>query len=354
MKQRWFGLGLWAWVLSSIGDDGPGGKHDPERAAAHARDLGAQRVYVKVCDGTSVQNEKTAKAYIRALRRAGVDVYAWGYLYDTNPSAQARSLVERAFDAAAGEHVSGYIANVEKQFADDGAPDAARLDELLGTLRERIGGGPGDGRIAVSGYGRLDFFPKWPWHVLARHKVVGMPQVYGFKSNVHAAERVRTATLNYARLGLPTVTTFGTFVSESMDHSPTEIRAAGIELQWLSRCGFSEPGFDAWSQQHIETHPERGAVESTLRSFLETAQGPFGTPASLLAAVPDKAPEWHRRSALTKLGFYQGPIFGGPAEAYRESVVAFQRASGTLSPDGAWGPKTHAAVLARLADAPSA
>ena len=261
MKQ-WFGLGLWAWVLSQIGDDGASREHDPQRAADKARELGAQRVYVKVCDGVKGQNAKTAKAYVKALRTAGIDVYAWGYLYDSAPAAQAISLVEHAFDAFGGEHCSGYIVNVEKQFADDGAVDAVRIDELLGALRERIGGAPGDDRIAVSSYGQINFFPKWPWHMLARHKVVAMPQVYGFKTPAHAAERVRTATLNYARMGLPVVTTFGTFVSETMDHSPAEIFAARSELMTLARAGFSEPGFDAWSQQHIEKHPQRVDVES--------------------------------------------------------------------------------------------
>mgnify|MGYP001567227885 CR=1 FL=1 len=354
MKQRWLGLGLWAWVLSSIADDGQSGKHDPARAADKARELGAQRVYVKVCDGVQGQNEKTAKVYIRELRRAGIDVYAWGYLYDTGPSAQAVSLVEHAFGAFDGEHCSGYIANVEKQFADDGAPDAGRLDTMLGALRERIGGTPGDGRLAVSSYGRFDYFPKWPWHVLAAHRVVGMPQVYGFKSPLHAAERVRTATLNYARLGLPTVTTFGAFVNETMDHSPAEIAAALDELKSLSRLGHSEPGYDAWSQQHIETHPERSELEAVLKAGPTAGLSPLRTVPGLIGATPDRTPEWHRRSVLTKLGFYKGPIFGAAGAAPSESIAAFQRSRGTLTADGSWGPKTHAAMVAALLDCPPA
>jgi hypothetical protein len=54
-----------------------------------------------------------------------------------------------------------------------------------------------------------------------------------------------------------------------------------------------------------------------------------------------------RQGALKELGYYEGEIGGAWSTECRYALTQFQTKAG-LTPDGVWGPKTNAAVLAAL------
>ena len=323
------GLGLWAWVLDRIH------KGDVPAMAAEAKALSASRVLIKASDGISTQNRQTATKLATALAERGIKTWAWAYLYDRKPDEQANILVTRARSMGA----EAVVLNVEKEFSDDSKPvDEAALEALLVAVRSQWAG-----PLAVSSYGRITHFPGWPWHLLRKHGVLGMPQVYGFSSEEHARARIRVAVENYAQLGVRVIPTFGAWVDDSFDHSWREVRGCIAETAALAGEGLCEPAADAWSWQHFAKHPEADSLLDVLSNPAKfEATGPART--FLLPDSVKVTDSWQHKAALMRLGLWGAPLFGSH-KAWDGAVKAYQKARG-LTPDGAIGPKTHAVLRA--------
>ena len=326
------GIGIWAWVLSRV----TGG--DPVKGAALAKRMGASRVYVKVADGGSKQNGGSSEPFAEALRAVGIEVWAWAYQYDSRAEAQAELLVSRAKIIGA----TGLVINAEKEFADEGADDAREMTELLDETR-KLWRGP----LAVSSFGRIDFFPKYPWHVFAGRGLIGMPQVYGYEGQNRASGRAQMAVENYAALGFAEVVpTFGAFVNDSMTHSPESITSALRRTAELSDDGLCSPAADLWSLQHILQHPNAEGVIGVSQHFA----GEFGVEhghAQGHRDLPLDKP-WQVRAALLRLGAYRGPLFGDSPD-WPSAVRTFQQAHPACGrADGVVGPLTMTAIRAAL------
>ena len=326
------GIGIWAWVLSRV----TGG--DPKAGAALVKRMGASRVYVKVADGGSIQNGDSAEPFAEALRTVGIEVWAWAYQYDKFPTTQAKLLASRARAIGA----VGLIINAEKEFSDDGGADAQAMTDLLDETRKAW-----SGPLGVSSFGRIDFFPRYPWHVFAGRGLIGMPQVYGYEGSNRAAGRAQIAVENYAALGFAEVVpTFGAFVNDSMTHSPESITSALRRTAELSDDGICSPAADLWSLQHILQHPNAEGVIGVSQHFA----GEFGVGhghAQGHRNLPLDKP-WQVRAALLRLGAYRGPLFGETPE-WSSAVRTFQQnhpAAGRA--DGVVGPLTMAAIRAAL------
>jgi hypothetical protein len=326
------GIGIWAWILSHVTDG------DPVKGAALAKRMGASRVYVKVADGASRQNAGSAEPFADALRAVGIEVWAWSYQYDHDAAAQAGLLASRAKSIGA----TGLIINAEKEFADE-ADDARKMTALLDETRKAW-----TGPLGVSSFGRIDFFPRYPWHVFAGRGLIGMPQVYGYEGANRASGRAQVAVENYAALGFAEVVpTFGAFVNDSMTHSPESITSALRRVAELSDDGLCSPAADLWSLQHILGHPNAEGVVGVSAHFA----GEFGVGHGHGEGHRDLPLDkpWQVRAALLRLGAYRGPLFGTPAE-WAPAVRAFQQAHPACGrPDGVVGPLTMTAIRAALA-----
>src|SRR3954451_14372950 len=87
------GDGMWIWYVSKA----QGG--DPARIAARARSRGVDTVFIKAGDGTDSWSQFTL-GLVSALKRGGLHVCAWQYVYGSDPAGEARVGAAAAADGA--------------------------------------------------------------------------------------------------------------------------------------------------------------------------------------------------------------------------------------------------------------
>jgi hypothetical protein len=153
--------GLWIWDFA---------KNAPpaERAARLARDAGFHRVFIKAAEGapdTLPPPSRWARNFseenVAPFRRAGLEVWAFGYFYPDHfrgPSGVDWGALEDQVDVAvrnaARPGVVGIVVDAEAEFYDRGA-DATRLCKLL---RERF-----PGKVAYTSFGWLSAHRRFPF-----------------------------------------------------------------------------------------------------------------------------------------------------------------------------------------------
>ena len=317
------GVGLWLWQLSKIA----GG--DPQHTAALCDQLHARRAYIKVADGRTRSTSGRAVTG-KALHDAGIAPWAWSYCYDSSPKEQADALA----DAAKEYGCKGAIVNAEIEFNDRKGPDASTMDALLSRLRERLGP---TFPIGLSSFKFPTFQPSYPWHVLHRHNVLGMPQVYlwGRRGARHQTTR---AILEWSALGLQVLPSLGAWDAAPDGHTPGQVLEAGEVIKGLAQVGLCHPVADLWVLDRMEAREWEWPCTQLTDQLRE--HGP------LSAALGLETP-WWQLAALLRLGFYDGPLNTGWTADARGCLQKVQAELGT-KPDGVWGPRTQAAVRGEL------
>lgn len=138
--------GMWIWYVS---------KSERGSAAAivaRARRSGIGTVYVKAADGGDVWRQ-FSRRLIRALRRGGLDVCAWQFVYGRRPLAEARAAA-RAVKRGADCFVIDAETDYEGRYA--------AADRYVRALRARIGDAfP----VSLAAFPYVDYHPAFPYSV---------------------------------------------------------------------------------------------------------------------------------------------------------------------------------------------
>lgn len=191
------GLGVWLWYV-----EGTGLTH--AELATRLADLGVRRIYVKVADGgsdCSTWPELCDATVPATYQAAGIEAWAWAYVYPGSTTSQADALRQ-----AARTGYDGYVLDIEVEFdgqsgtltdtmeAYASARAAVVADGTVDTgweLRATTWGNPADHAMRVD--------------IIDRYVDAHMPQTYvevwGSSYQDNPAEWVQAGTCEYRDLG---------------------------------------------------------------------------------------------------------------------------------------------------------
>jgi len=177
MARSLHGKYLWIWEVAQTACG------NPTLIAELGKKLGMTGFIIKAHDGTTVWPQFAQ--VVGPLKKAGLAVIAWGYVYGVDPIAETRA-AQVGIDAGA----DAYIIDAESGY--EGKPEAART--LASALRLR-------NRKLTIGYAPFAFpseHPTFPYAEFSTYCDVCLPQIYwaDFVMPVlHATEKC------YAELG---------------------------------------------------------------------------------------------------------------------------------------------------------
>ena len=168
------GDGMWIWYVSRSS----GG--DPGRIARRARRHGIETVYIKSSDGSNAWSQFSS-SLVSKLRKRGLRVCAWQFVYGNHPIAEARRGAE-----AVKKGARCLVIDAEGQY--EGKYPAA--DSYVDHLRSYIGA---DFPTALAGFPYVDYHPAFPYSVFlgpgAAH--FNLPQLYWHTIGVSVGEGYR-------------------------------------------------------------------------------------------------------------------------------------------------------------------
>lgn len=162
------GKGFFIWKIPSC----EGG--NAQAIAGQAQVAGLNFVAIKIADGTRPMNYDTARAVdliapvMLALKSAGIQVWAWHFVYGADPLGEARKAIQRMQSL----QFDGYVIDAETEFKQPGKDKAAR--QYLAELRSAYPTLP----IALSSFRFPSYHPDFPWKAFLDGIDYHMPQVY--------------------------------------------------------------------------------------------------------------------------------------------------------------------------------
>jgi hypothetical protein len=210
--------GAWLWYIEGVG-------MSHTELAERLVSLSIDRVYVKVADGSadcSAWPELCDTSVPAAYRAAGVEPWAWAYVYPGSATSQAGAL-----GRAATTGYAGYVLDIEVEF--DG--QSATLTDTMEAFAEARADAVADG---ATGFGlRATTWGNPEDHgmrvdIIDRYVDAHMPQTYvevwGASYMRDAADWVQVGTCEYRSLGA-TRPIHHIVSTETGDITPTQIEA---------------------------------------------------------------------------------------------------------------------------------
>jgi peptidoglycan hydrolase-like protein with peptidoglycan-binding domain len=308
--------GMWIWYVShSEGGSVPA-------IVRRAKEAGIGTVYVKAGDGPAVWNQFN-QSLIGPLRRAGIDVCAWQFVYGDHPLAEARvgaTAVHRGADCLVIDAEADY----EGKYA--------AADLYLHQLRELIGA---SFPLSLAGFPFVDYHPAFPYSVFLGPggATFNQPQMY-WKAIGTSVQGVFEHTYRFNRIwGLPIYPIGQTYQGPSSE----ELR---LFRRFAASFGHYAPSWWDWQ----ETSPTEWS-----------ALGAAGADRPLSAYEPAVVhPLLKIKSKGDMVVWAQERLLGAGAELpvtgifgseTRTAVEAFQEAHG-LAVSGVIGTETWQALLA--------
>lgn len=183
------GKGLFIWRVPRI----EGG--NPKSVATVAKEAGLTHVLVKIANGPYVYNglwndpTDYTTPLVNELRKTGVKVWGWHYVYGDDPVGEANVAIRRVKQY----RLDGYVIDAEAEYKKDGRKAAAR------TFMSRLRASLPNLDIALSSYRYPSYHPQLPWGEFLSGCTYNMPQVYWMKANnpgeqltrcIHEFERI--------------------------------------------------------------------------------------------------------------------------------------------------------------------
>ena len=176
------GDGMWIWYVSRAG----GGS--VQRIAATAKRRGIETVFIKSSDGGRYWGQ-FSRRLVRKLKRRGLNVCAWQYVYGGRPTTEA-AVGARAVRAGA----DCLVIDAESQY--EGKYTSAR--KYVRSLRARIGA---DYPLGLAGFPYVHYHPAFPYSVFLGPggAQFNLPQMY-WRAIGTTVSRVYSTTYLYNRV----------------------------------------------------------------------------------------------------------------------------------------------------------
>lgn len=162
------GKGFFIWKIK----DCQGG--NAEQIASEAYNAGFSHVLIKIADGAyaynwdTVNNVDRIPPVVAALRKYGIKVWGWHYVYGYNPVSEAN----KAISQVNKYNLDGYVIDAEGEFKQTGMDAVAKT--FLSTLRTGLPNFP----VALCSYRWPSYHPQFPWKTFLEKCDLNMPMVY--------------------------------------------------------------------------------------------------------------------------------------------------------------------------------
>ena len=252
------GNGYFIWLLKRAA----GG--DPEKMADMAKAAGLSWVAIKVTDGPYVFNNSNQAALlgpaVSALRKRGISVWGWGYIYGYLPTAEANMAARQVKDYG----LDGFIIDAEGEMKNK--PNQAR--EYMRVLRPQV-----KVPLAICSFRFPYYHMEFPWDAF-RSCDVNMPQVYWMQAHNAGAQLQKTVS-DFKKLGytMPMVPVGAAFSEWGWTAQPAEV----LEFR-KTAAEMGMPGYSWWEWYEAEVrHPELWQA-STDTSIAKPPTGPIALP----------------------------------------------------------------------------
>ena len=261
------GKGMWIWQVRACE------RGDVGAITARAVSAGLTHVLVKIADGRAAYNGDLGPL-VRALRGAGIDVWAWQYTYGTHPEAEAQFAATRYRECP----YAGFVVDAEGEYEQAGG--AARAASYMEALRAALP----DTTVALSSYYLPALHGKFPWREFASRCDLIMPQVYWHGRG--PTDALRGSLQQNAQFGKPIFPTGAAYMPGCRDPIEIILFCEQVRATHLAGANF-------WSWQHA-TDEMWGII----------ARASVGGEAIGMAHLADvartaKAQDWMRRSYAT-------------------------------------------------------
>ena len=163
------GTGFFTWVLKRC----EGG--DPDSLARVAKDAGFSHVLIKIADGPfsfgETADHPPVIQIVQALRRAGILVIGWQYVYGNAPESEADIAYRRVKELG----LEFFVVNAESEYK-------YKSDRAV-TYMNRLRSGLPDVKIGLSSYRFPTLHREFPWREFISRCDFVMPQVYWVLGN---------------------------------------------------------------------------------------------------------------------------------------------------------------------------
>ena len=157
------GKGMFIWKIRRC----EGG--DPEAIARVAAEAGLTHVVVKVADGIYKYNVLRGRdlvpPLITAMKRRGIQVWGWHYVYGNDPVGEANRALQRAREL----DLEGYILDAEDHYKGKFRQARVFMRRIQGNMPIPLG---------LSSYRFPEYHPDFPWQEFMPPMDYVMPQVY--------------------------------------------------------------------------------------------------------------------------------------------------------------------------------
>ncbi len=228
------GKGYFIWKITNC-EEG-----NAEAIARTARAAGLSHVLIKVANGNYKYNYDWRRKIdmvppvVEALKKAGIAVWGWHYVYGKDPLAEASIAIQRVKNLG----LEGYVVNAEAEYKQPQKGAAATA------FMKRLRAGLPNTPLALSSYRYPSYHPTLPWKEFLTHCDYVMPQVYWMQAHNPGAQLKRTvrefAGMTPMRPVIPTGATFS-------EHQWTPTAPEVLEfLQTAQQLNLSAVNFWSW------------------------------------------------------------------------------------------------------------
>lgn len=229
--------GKWVWVWNWRRCDGG----DPQRVADRLKAAGCRGALVKAFDGGYWFDQGLPfRDIARRLKARGISVGGWGYLYGSDPAAEA----QKAVDTAQYGEADLLVLDVETEFK--GRPEAA--EEVCRGIREALGP---HYPLYYSTFAIARYHRSFPYAPFRSHCQGTAPQVYWNAFRWPLEQALGWTYEDYAGMGESAGRVFpvgGLYTEGFVRHpSPADVRRF---IQGAAARGSA--GVSFWSYEHMD------------------------------------------------------------------------------------------------------
>jgi hypothetical protein len=199
------GKGFFTWRIENC----EGG--DVQGIADKAVAANLTHLCIKIADavypsGVDRNNNDRMPPLVNELKRRGIQVWGWHYVYGDNPQGEAQMAITRCNQLK----LDGYIIDAEGEYKGQGKKDAAIT--FMNVLRTGLPTLP----VALSSYRYPSYHTEFPWRQFLEKCDLNMPQVYWEQAHNSEAQLARSvqefnnaSLVGYVRPIVPTGSAYG-------------------------------------------------------------------------------------------------------------------------------------------------